>query len=86
MYGAGLLERRNIGEYVDAARFAQLSGHGHLTDDLLTMAEVEWDHEQYFREKVTSHALGRIVPMWSAPPRRGSLREGLDQRPSETHP
>ena len=86
MYGAGLLERRNIGEYVDAARFAQQSGHGHLADELLTMAEVEWDHEQYFREKVASHTLGRNVPMWSAPPPRGSLREGLRQRPSGSHP
>ena len=48
MYGAGRLERRNIKEYEDAAVFAKACGRGDLIDCLLTMAEVEWDHEQYF--------------------------------------
>jgi len=74
MYAAGRLERNNIREYVDAAAYAHDAGHPELVDCLLTMAEVEWDHEAYFREKAGGHWLGRVLPMWGTPPAREALR------------
>lgn len=76
MYGAGRLERNNIQEYVDAAAHASAAGHPELVDCLLTMAEVEWDHEAWFRKKASQHWLGRIVPIWNPRPPRHELREG----------
>jgi hypothetical protein len=38
------------------------------------MAEVEWEHEQYFRAKVLSHPLGRRLPIWPAPPPKEAIR------------
>src|SRR6266704_4861883 len=55
MYGAGKLESRNIREYETAARYARDCGKTEFTDCLLTMAEVEWEHELYFRTRVQSH-------------------------------
>ena len=81
MYGAGRLESHNIGEYEDAARYARDCGQGGLVDCLLTMAEVEWDHEAYFRAKVESHGWARFVPIWPQPAPRATIRsataEGL---------
>jgi rubrerythrin len=74
MYGAGRLERSNIVEYEDAARFAADCGHTEMLDCLLTMAEVEWEHERFFREKIAGHRLLRIVPAWSVPPPKESIR------------
>ena len=65
MYGAGRLERRNIGEYEDAARLALAADRADLVDCLLSMAEVEWDHEQYFRSCVLRHRLATGIPMWA---------------------
>ena len=78
MYGAGRLESGNVREYEDAARFAVLSGYGHFVSDLLHLAEVEWDHERYFRSKVEGHWLGALVPLWDAPPPRETVRESFD--------
>ncbi len=61
-------------EYEDAAGYARASGHPELVDCLLTMAEVEWEHEQYFRSKVTGHPLLRLFPLWPAPPPRERIR------------
>ncbi len=47
MYGAGLLESRKIKEYEEAAEYARAAGHIEFLDDLLTMAEVEWEHEKF---------------------------------------
>ena len=77
MYGAGKLERRNIVEYEDAARAAALSGHGEFVDDLLDMAEVEWEHERFFRLKSASHPLWRWFPQWSPPPPREEIRKSF---------
>src|SRR5688500_2824022 len=55
MYGAGKLESRNIVEYETAARYARDCGRHDLIDCLLTMAEVEWDHEAFFRACVLRH-------------------------------
>jgi len=74
MYGAGKLESRNVREYETAARLARESGHGELVDCLLTMAEVEWEHERYFRLKAEGHAFARWVRLWPAPPPRASIR------------
>lgn len=74
MYGAGRLESRNIKEYEDAADHAAACGHGDLVPRLLHMAEVEWDHEAYFRSKVLSHFLGRRLPLWPLPPPRENIR------------
>ena len=76
MWGAGRLESRNVREYEEAARLARAAGRGEWVDCLLTMAEVEWDHERYFRERVLSHRLARFVPMWTVPPPRESIRTG----------
>jgi len=79
MYGAGWLERGNIVEYEDAARHAAACGHAELVDDLLEMAEVEWDHEHYFRERTLSHFLARVVPVWGAPPPRDEIRASFER-------
>lgn len=78
MYGAGRLERSNIDEYVVAARLARTAGHPEFVDDLLDMAEVEWDHEAYFRGKAQSHFLHRLIPHWPVPPARDTYRREFD--------
>ena len=45
-----------------------------LGDELLHMAEVEWDHEAHFRAKCLSHGLRHVFPMWSEPPPRQEIR------------
>lgn len=79
MYGAGRLESGNVREYEDAARFAVLAGCGHFVPDLLRLAEVEWDHERYFRSKAQAHWLGALVPLWEAPPARETIRANFDE-------
>ena len=75
MYGAGRLESGNIREYETAARYARDCGRSDLVDCLLTMAEVEWEHESYFRSCVQSHLLGRRLPIWPQPPGKETIRE-----------
>ena len=75
MYGAGRLERSNIVEYEDAAVLAAECGHAEMVDCLLMMAEVEWDHEAYFRSKVIGHPMRRIFKVWDAPPALETIRE-----------
>ncbi len=74
MYGAGRLESRNIREYETAARYARECGRSDLVDCLLEMAEVEWDHEHYFRSRVGEHFVGRRLPLWIQPPAKDSIR------------
>ncbi len=74
MYGAGRLESKNIREYEEAAKYARIAGYTEFIDDLLTMAEIEWDHEQYFRQKANSHFLSYIFPKWEIPPEKNSIR------------
>lgn len=73
MYGAGWIERRNIQEYVDAAEFAERLGRTALAEELLEMARIEWDHEQYFRGKILGHWLRHLLRVWRAPPPRAQL-------------
>src|SRR6266849_1018908 len=74
MYGAGRLESRNIREYEMAARYARDCGRIDLIDCLLEMAEVEWEHELYFRSRVLSHALGRRLALWQQPLPKDAIR------------
>jgi rubrerythrin len=74
MYGAGKLESRNINEYETAARHASRSGRAEFVDCLLAMAEVEWEHEKYFRACVESHKLGAWIPVWPLPAPKEAIR------------
>jgi rubrerythrin len=74
MYGAGKLESRNIVEYETAARYARDCGRHDLIDCLLTMAEVEWDHEAFFRACVLRHPLGKRLSIWPEPPAKANIR------------
>jgi rubrerythrin len=74
MYGAGKLEGRNINEYETAARHASRSGRAEFVDSLLSMAEVEWEHEKYFRACVQSHKLGAWIPLWPHPAPKEAIR------------
>jgi hypothetical protein len=78
MYGAGKLESRNVREYEAAARYAWFCGRREWVDCILTMAEVEWDHEAYFRANVVVHPLGRHVPIWTAPPPKEHIRASFE--------
>lgn len=77
MYGAGRLESRNIVEYQTAATYARDCGREDLIDCLLTMAEVEWEHESYFRSRVLLHALGQRLSLWPVPPPKESIRKSV---------
>jgi len=79
MYGAGRLERGNIVEYEIAADYALACGREDLIDCLLTMAEVEWEHELYFRSKAAGHGLARIIPLWAPAPPKASIRARFPQ-------
>jgi rubrerythrin len=74
MYGAGKLESRNVREYETAARYARDAGCVEFIECLLEMAEVEWDHEYYFRSCVVSHPIGRRLPIWPQPPAKETIR------------
>lgn len=74
MYGAGRLERINIIEYEDAAFHALQCGRPEMIDCLLTMAEVEWEHERFFREVIIGHPMLRLFSLWNAPPPKESIR------------
>jgi demethoxyubiquinone hydroxylase (CLK1/Coq7/Cat5 family) len=67
MYVAGKLESRNVKEYEEAARLARACQRKEFAECLLAMAEVEWEHERYFRTHVESHLLSRYLPIWPAP-------------------
>jgi rubrerythrin len=84
MYGAGRLESRNIREYETAARFAAGCGHHEFVDCLLKMAEVEWEHEKYFRSRVLIHRLGRRLSLWPEPPPKETIRESFPRESEET--
>ena len=77
MYGAGWLESGNVGEYEDAARFAAILGRQDDSRSLLIMAEVEWEHERYFRDKVESHWISRWVPTWGRLAGKTHIRESF---------
>jgi rubrerythrin len=75
MYGAGKLERGNIVEYQEAALYASRCGHPEMIDCLLEMAEVEWEHENYFRSRIAGHPWTRLFRVWEAVPPKTSIRD-----------
>jgi hypothetical protein len=77
MYGAGLLERSNIKEYEVGAIAAIACGERRFVEELIHMAEVEWDHEYYFRSKAMSSKWCRHLAVWSPPEQRESARKVL---------
>ena len=74
MYGAGRLESQNFREYELAADYALAAGHLDYIECLLSMAEVEWEHEFYFRGKVEGHPWHKFIPLWASLPPRSSIR------------
>jgi rubrerythrin len=84
MYGAGKLESRNVREYETAARYAFSAGFPEFVECLLTMAEVEWEHEYYFRSNVLRHPWSRRVRMWPAPPPKESIRNSFYSESGKT--
>lgn len=78
MYAAGRLERRNIREYEEAAKAAIACGQPEWARELLRMAEVEWEHERYFREKARSHRWGSWIPVWPPPGPKEALRLSME--------
>lgn len=91
MYGAGRLESSNIVEYEDAAKYAQAAGFPGMIDCLLTMAEVEWEHEKFFREQIEGHWMLRFFPRWTVPPAKETIRAayalemGVEIQNQESH-
>lgn len=77
MWGAGWIERRNVWEYVHAARHARDAGAASLVEPLLAMAAVEHEHEAWFRARVESHRLSRWIPRWRPLPPKAALRDGF---------
>jgi rubrerythrin len=59
MYFAGRLESNNTAEYEDAAAHADALGFDDFRRELLVMAEVEREHEIFFRSMVEHH---RMLP------------------------
>jgi hypothetical protein len=60
MYFAGRLESQNIEEYEVAAEHSRVLGLERYVAELRTMADVERDHEAFFRGKVANH---RLLPL-----------------------
>ncbi len=81
MYGAGRLESRNIVEYESAARCALACGRPDLIECLLMMAEVEWEHERYFRGCVLRHRLSKRISIWPEPPPKEAIRRSFNTPP-----
>ena len=79
MYGAGKLESGNIVEYETAARYARDCGREDLIECLLMMAEVEWEHERYFRLKVLRHRLIKLFSIWPQPPAKENIRSSFQR-------
>ncbi len=63
MYFAGRLESQNSAEYEDAAAFAKELGMDDCVEDLLHMARVELEHEEFFRSVVAGH---RLLPLMNS--------------------
>jgi rubrerythrin len=60
MYFAGRLESGNVKEYEDAAKFAEELGMPGCFAELMEMARVEQEHEDFFKQIVSRH---RLLPV-----------------------
>ncbi|MCP3915874.1 MAG: hypothetical protein GY711_09980 [bacterium] len=81
MYGAARLELDNIVEYEIAARLALLA-----ECELLTLGEVEWDHELWLREQASTHWAWKVMPRWKPPVPRASIRERYEAFAKDPRP
>jgi rubrerythrin len=79
MFGAGWLEAGNIQEYEEAAGIAIAAGRPELAPELLRMAEVEWEHERYFRSKVMASRVGPWL-VWPVPAPKDSIGPKMPAR------
>lgn len=79
MYGAGKLEQGNIVEYEVAALNAKDCDESRFIPELIHMAEVEWDHELYFRSKALTSRWSKYLKIWQAPPPRITARQRIEQ-------
>ena len=86
MYGAARLEADNIVEYESAARLAWLAGMDGPIEELLHLAEIEWDHEHDLRERAASHPMWRWMWHWPIPPPRASIRARFAEFVGSPHP
>lgn len=84
LYAAGKLESKNIREYETAARYALEAGHPDFIDCLLTMAEVEWEHEKFFRECVRKSRWGSRLQLWPIPPPKETIRSSFEEEALNT--
>ena len=82
MYGAGWMERRNIDDYARAARLALDCGLLAHASELLELAEAEWEHERYFREKAACHPFSRVLHVWQSPGPKTAIRARLEAEPA----
>jgi rubrerythrin len=85
MYGAGWLESRNIADYERTAHLALVCDYHQLVDDLLDMAEMEWEHERYFRLKAEAHPFATVFPLWKAPAPKATIRARFAALCEELH-
>lgn len=79
MYGAGRLESKNIVEYETAARYARDCGRTEFVDCLLMMAEVEWEHEAFFRSCIVRHWLGKRLTIWPMPSPKITIQQSFEK-------
>ncbi len=79
MYGAARLEAQNIKEYELAARLAHAAELNHFIPRFLEMAEVEWDHENYFRRKAMQRRPWRAMPKWPIPGPRAQIKSAFEE-------
>ena len=60
MYFAGRLESNNVKEYEDAAEFAKSLEMQACFEEMMEMAKVEQEHEDFFKQVVSHH---RLLPV-----------------------
>ncbi len=60
MYFAGRLESGNVKEYEDAAQFAKELKMPECFDEMMEMARVEQEHEDFFKQIISRH---RLLPI-----------------------
>jgi len=41
------------------------------------MAEVEWEHERYFRSRVMIHPFAKWIRLWPIPPEKDQIRQSF---------
>src|SRR5262249_49062826 len=81
MYAAGRLGSRNVVGCETAARLSIGGTRPDLAECLIVMAEVEWDHQAYFRSKVEGHPALRTFPLWPSIGSREAVRQRVMNEP-----